>query len=292
MKIYTLLENTKSDKALTHKHGLSLYIETGSKKILFDTGPDHRFIDNAQKLDIDLSHVDLVFLSHGHADHGGGIPAFQEINKKARIILSQSAMNPFYARLPLGLSKYIGLPKKGMDTDRFEFISLDRKIDENIHVFTRFTQNGFVPKGNKSLKVKTAHGQKIPDDFSHEIALLIAENDTRVLFTGCSHSGVGNMVETVLKRTGLDRIDRVMGGFHLFNPVTRKTESPASVQALVRELSAFPATKFYTGHCTGPKAFRDLKERMKERIFEFKTGTQMSWESTETIVKDIATETK
>ena len=57
MKILTLLENTTLQQGLTPKHGLSLYIETHNKKILSDTGPDHTFIENAEKLAIDLSTV-------------------------------------------------------------------------------------------------------------------------------------------------------------------------------------------------------------------------------------------
>ncbi len=273
MKIITLVENTTSNENLTPKHGLCLYIEANNKKILFDTGPDQTLIENARKLDINLSEVDLVFISHGHADHGGGIPAFQKINPRARIILSQSAMNPFYARL-LFFNKYIGLPVNEINTSQFEFITRDQQIDDQLHVFTRFSQNGFIPVGNQSLKTKTK-GKLIEDDFSHEMALLIREQNTHVLLTGCSHSGVGNMVKTVLDKTGLDRIDMVVGGFHLFNPVTRKTEEQTRIQQLTGELSAYPDTKFYTGHCTGQKAFGHLTQLMEENIFKFQTGTRI-----------------
>lgn len=286
MKILTLLENTTLQPELTPKHGLSLYIETGHRKILFDTGPDHTFIENARKLNIDLSKIDLVFLSHGHYDHGGGIPAFQELNKTARILLSPLAMNSFYGSLPLGLTKQIGLPQDEMDMAQCDFIAQDQQIDENIHIFTRFDQskfdqgesgkNGFIPSGNQSLKVKNSQGKKVGDDFSHEMALLICEKNTNILFTGCSHSGVGNMVKSVLKRSGLDHIDLVMGGFHLFNPAAQKTEPLEGIQQLVTELSIYPDTKFYTGHCTGKKGFDTLKKLMKDRISEFKTGTRIT----------------
>ena len=71
MKIISLVENrTKSDcKA---KHGLSLYIETKTHKILFDLGSDDTLFDNAVRRNIDLSKVDTVIISHGHFDHAGG----------------------------------------------------------------------------------------------------------------------------------------------------------------------------------------------------------------------------
>ena len=56
-----------------------------------------------------------------------------------------------------------------------------------------------------------------------------------------------------------DHIDLVMGGFHLFNPVTRKTESRERIPQLVTKLSIYPSIKFHTGHCTGKKAFNMQK---------------------------------
>ena len=55
MKIVTLMENTACHPGLTAEHGLSLYIETATHKILFDAGQTGAFADNAEKLGIDLS---------------------------------------------------------------------------------------------------------------------------------------------------------------------------------------------------------------------------------------------
>ena len=47
MKIQVLIENTAletgAQKALWHEHGLSLLIEAGGHRILFDTGKSGRF---------------------------------------------------------------------------------------------------------------------------------------------------------------------------------------------------------------------------------------------------------
>ena len=58
MKITSLLENTTLREDMHTEHGLSLYIETHSHRILFDMGQTDLFYENAKKLNIDLSDVD------------------------------------------------------------------------------------------------------------------------------------------------------------------------------------------------------------------------------------------
>ena len=67
MRITSLVENTTKSELKT-KHGLSLYIETKSHKILFDLGSDSTLFENAMKRNIDISKVDTVIISHGHFD--------------------------------------------------------------------------------------------------------------------------------------------------------------------------------------------------------------------------------
>jgi 7,8-dihydropterin-6-yl-methyl-4-(beta-D-ribofuranosyl)aminobenzene 5'-phosphate synthase len=43
MIVKVLAENTTSSEKLGSEHGLSLYIETGTQKILFDTGASDLF---------------------------------------------------------------------------------------------------------------------------------------------------------------------------------------------------------------------------------------------------------
>jgi 7,8-dihydropterin-6-yl-methyl-4-(beta-D-ribofuranosyl)aminobenzene 5'-phosphate synthase len=273
MRIVTLLENNAIDPGLKARHGIALYIETDDTKILFDAGPDDSLLKNAERLGVDLAAVDVAILSHGHLDHGGGLAAFMSVNRKAKVILKDSAVKGFYAKLFWFLKIDIGLKLSALERSRLQFISGNHRISDRIQVITGFEKSGFIPSGNASLFISNQSGRLVVDPFDHEICLLIQSGDKQVLLTGCAHSGLGNMIRTVQQSTNVKTIDVVLGGFHLFNPVSKKTEPEANIDRLIVELDGLKQTVFYTGHCTGEKAFRYLKSKMGDRIKAFHTGT-------------------
>ena len=124
MKIITLLENTACSAQLVCEHGLSLYIETGNRKILFDAGQSDAFANNAERLGVYLKAVDLVILSHGHYDHGGGLGRCLEINDYAPVYLSKHAFEPHYN----GREKYIGLDPALQKNNRLIFTDCETKM--------------------------------------------------------------------------------------------------------------------------------------------------------------------
>ena len=105
MRTAVLCENTALSEKYACEHGLSLYIETGSHKILFDTGQTDVFVKNAHLMDIDLTLADTVIISHGHYDHGGGLKKLLDINRHAAVYINEHAFEPHYN----GTNKYNGL---------------------------------------------------------------------------------------------------------------------------------------------------------------------------------------
>ena len=276
MEIICLLENNTTAPQLAPAHGLSFFIRTRTGSILFDMGPDNKFADNARHLGVDLAKTDMAVLSHGHYDHGGGIPQFQKINSKTEIIMTRGAMKGrYYARYLDYSPKYIGLDTDAIDQRRCRFIDSDLALSEDVTIITDFSKKGFIPQGNSDLPKQQKDGQLMEDDFSHELALLIVEDGTSVLFTGCAHSGIGNMIDTTLTRTGRDHIDHVIGGFHLYNRITKVTEPDNRLDILVNELSSHDGTTYYTGHCTGPDAPGYMSSKMARPINVFTTGTRL-----------------
>lgn len=258
MKIWTLLENTAVDDGFTAEHGLSLYIETGNHKILFDAGQTGAFADNAEKLGIDLGAVDFAVLSHGHYDHGGGLLRFLEINAAAPVYLRRETFLPHYnAR-----GKYIGLDPALRDNPRLVFAREGCRIAEGIWLYSCNDRQRPFPTDSFGLTV-LEDGQYRPDDFCHEQYLLVEEAGKRFLFSGCSHKGILNITEWF-------QPDVLVGGFHFSTLGLTGQEGQTLTQA-ARCLAARP-TVYYTGHCTGTQQYSRMKEIMGSCLHSISTG--------------------
>ena len=272
MKITVLVENTTKDKNLKTQHGLSLYIETENHNILFDLGEDNVFLDNAKSLGKDIEKVDVVIISHGHYDHGGGIEYFLKNNKKAKIYISSQGFKAFYSKKKDGKYEYIGLDPALKKNKRIVFINENHKIDDDLSIHGMITGNEFKSVLNNSLFLEE-EGLYFQDDFKHEQSLLIRENGKYTLLAGCAHAGIVNIINEITKRTGTE-FDNIVGGFHLCVSGSIYKVSDEFVDDLGRRLLDFKAN-FYTCHCTGTKEFEKLKTIMDDKIKYISTGERI-----------------
>lgn len=269
MVITSLVENSRVSEEFNKKHGLSIHIKTENNNILFDLGPDDTFIKNAKKLNINLREVDIVIISHGHKDHGGGLEAFLEINDKANIYINKSGFKDYYVSILKYIKIYVGLDKSLESNERIVLTDGLYTINDNLRLISNIKGNVLKPRSNNNLYVKEGLDYKL-DDFKHEQHLVLNEVDKNILISGCSHSGILNILNYIEDRLNL-KIDFVLGGLHLFNPVNKKTENLDFVSELGKELNKRDI-KIYTCHCTGKKSYKILKGILDKKIENLKTG--------------------
>ena len=271
VKIVVLLENTTESSKLKCKHGLSLYAETEKHKILFDMGPNDLFLKNAEALGVNIADIDIAVISHGHVDHCGGLKYFLEKNQKAKIYIRPQALEAHYVKV-LGIPFYAGIDRALLPTDRFVFTDDIHVIDDEIMLFSNVAGQFPLPESDGNLFVKR-NGSMVPDDFCHEQNLIITSGDNRVLICGCAHAGIVNIARRAKSLVGNDP-KAVIGGFHLYEPTTKRYESDSYIDSVAAALAEIKSS-YYTCHCTGEKAYEKMKARLGARLTYLRTGAKI-----------------
>ena len=252
MKIYILSENTAVSPEFGAEHGLSMYIEALGKKILFDTGAGSLFAENAAKLGVDLSQVDLVVLSHGHSDHGGGLQKFLELNSKAKIYVAKTAFDKHYN----DSDKDISVAPELLASGRFVIAEEKLVLAEGIELEPLAIAQPKYKINTYGLQMEK-DGKLVPDDFLHEQYLTIIENGKRIVFSGCSHRGILNIMNWL-------KPDIVVGGFHFFKLEVADNVMDREYLLGAAKLLQEANCSYYTCHCTGLPQFAFLKQSVKD----------------------------
>jgi len=275
MRIINLVENELGETGCEAAHGLSFYVETENHKLLFDTSPSEVVLRNAQKLGVDLTAVDTVILSHGHYDHSGGIIAFMELNPNAKIYMQHNAGGDYYAYDGEDKGfRYIGIDKKILSLPQVQLLEGDTKIDDELQLFTVDKRAFPLPSTNKRLRELRGVEYK-QDEFKHEQNLLLTADGKKILFCGCAHNGILNVMETLERKFGKELLpDLVIGGFHLMKRTEFSETDTAEVSEIANRLKSYKA-HFTTCHCTGLPVFNQMKEIMGDQLSYVRSGDEV-----------------
>lgn len=254
MKIRCLIENNETPFFIS-EHGLSLLIEYNNKKILFDTGKTNSFLNNAKKLNINLSDIDYLVLSHAHYDHTGGVIDFiKENNYKNSVFVGNNFKANKYS-LEEGNFIYKGIPFDIKELKNINYVNDYLKIDD-LYLLNNFKELNNFEKINDKFYILDK--DYIKDLFTDELALAIDTPSGIILFVGCSHVGIINIINQVKDRLN-KRIRGVVGGFHL------STYSDEYATKIIKKLKEFDLDFISPIHCSGhEKLFKaEFKNRCK-----------------------------
>ena len=254
--------------------GFSILIELDAYKILFDTGRSFSAAYNAITLGIDLSRIDKIVFSHGHADHTGGLLDILKIVKdKGEVITHPDIWAAKYVKQPEEAEKYAGVPfpKEAAET-LGAFFNLTREpvwISENI------VTSGEIPMITEYEKIDPVvyvkeKGELKPDPLWDDQALFLKSEKGLIIILGCAHRGIINTIRHTQKLTGLEPVYAVIGGTHLISA------SPERIDSTVTELLSFGIEKLGVSHCTGLPASVILAHTFGEVFFFNNTGTRIN----------------
>lgn len=195
MKITVLVENSsRIDNYLLAEAGLSLFIESENKNILFDCGYSSIFEQNAKQLGIDLENITDIIISHGHDDHTGGL-------------ISKS----------IGNSSTIFTAHTNIFDKKFDIVDYSCPVSKE-ELENRYKLN--LTKKPIKISDKLWFLGEIPNNPTKDIddsAIVYLSNKGLFIITGCSHSGIINIIKYAKKVTGINKIYGIIGGLHLID---------------------------------------------------------------------------
>jgi len=266
------------------EHGFSALVtvtDGGSpRSILFDFGfSEHGALTNARALNVDLSGVEALVLSHGHMDHTGGFQSLVLAVGKPRIPL---VVHPvvFRERRFVRLSESL----------RVDMPSVSRKRAADAGVSIIETRDPYPLLGGHLLflgeiRRRTEFERGMPNarfEENGEEKWDPIEDDTAVvahvkgkglvILSGCAHSGIVNTIDHARALTGIEAVYAVMGGFHLTGPALAATIEPTT-QALQR----ITPKHVVPCHCTGRVATMHIEREMPGQFVLNMSGTKLTF---------------
>ncbi|RPJ63472.1 MAG: MBL fold metallo-hydrolase [Dehalococcoidia bacterium] len=272
VRITTLSENT-ANYGVLGEWGLSILIEADGNKILMDTGLGMSTAYNADRMGVDLTGTSTIVLSHGHADHTGGLVDVLKKIGGASVIAHPDIWTPKYVQRSKDDFHYIGMPftRKELESYGARFIFSDKPV----HIAEHITTTGEIEMltdyenidGNMFVKVDE---QMLPDKLADDLALVIDTEYGLVVVLGCAHCGLINNLRHAQKITGKEHIYAVIGGTHLFNANEER------IRRTVADLKDMGIQKLGVSHCTGFTASARLSQEFPTSFFLNNAGTRFT----------------
>ncbi len=274
MHITVLVENTARKRGLLAEHGLSVYIETGDRRILFDTGQSGIAVHNARILGCPIDQVDAVVLSHGHYDHTGGLKRVLESAGNPKVYAHPAAFRPKYACDEKNVSRPIGMPDVDEDFLRkMEYNSVSTieptRIGNGIFVTGEIPRvTAFEDTGGPFFLDEACSE---PDSILDDQALFFESSQGIVVLLGCAHAGIINSLLYIRRLTGQKPIHAVLGGMHLLSA------SQERMDRTIDQLRQFSPDHLGPAHCTGRKATSTLCRAFGKKCSPCLVGTQIEF---------------
>ena len=224
--------NVPSENHLKTDWGYAAWLEVGDNVILFDAGTKGGLLhENFEKLNLDPSKISAIAISHEHYDHAGGLESvLNEVEKGVKVYLP----NDFDSGL-----------KKKYPKLRFVVNNKFREIADDVWLTDIFIDN------SRGIK---------------EQALVVINDKSLIVITGCAHPGIAKMCEAITKQFPNKKYELVTGGFHLM----RTSESEVNeISAKIKKLGF---EQVAPSHCTGDQSIKIFEQAWGDQFISLNLG--------------------
>ncbi|HEX5652561.1 MAG TPA: MBL fold metallo-hydrolase [Chitinophagaceae bacterium] len=260
----TILSTMLSQKGIG-EWGFSALIEADSTRILFDAGGREKTVlENCKELNIDLSNVPTLILSHNHGDHTVGWLPLRNAMKKVHpnaLSITHVGKGLFDTRISAS-----GEENRSRQNDSLLYVQTGGQVrvhNEFVEIYPGIFLTGPVPRkypeknyglGGNIIRKKDAAGNIIEDIVPEDMSLVIRTGKGLVVVSGCGHSGIINTVDYVQNNLPQQPVLAAIGGFHLLE------NSDEQIKWTAGQLKQSGLRYFMGAHCTGIEPVYQIRE--------------------------------
>jgi len=273
-----------SREQLIAEHGFSalLTVESGGRRssILYDAGltPD-ALGRNLDLLGVPVTDLRAIVISHGHADHHGGLEGLFARYGRTRLplVIHPEAWRERKVVFPTGVELRLPPPSRadleaeGLELveERGQTLLLDDTVlvSGQVERVTEFEQGFPIHYGRSD-------GGWEPDPmiWDDQNVIVHVKDKGLVIVSGCSHAGAVNVLRNAQRLTGESQIAGFIGGCHLTGGLFESIIEPT-----VAAFAAANVGRVLPAHCSGWKAVHLLARAMPEAFVQPAVGTVVSF---------------
>ena len=273
-RLTVVMDNFALRGNLRAEHGFSVLIEADNDLLLVDTGKSDLTVANLDTLDVEPRSIGKVVITHGHYDHAGGLMPLIHAGAAPEVYVSPKAFDPKFARGKRGW-RTVGVDWSPTDVRAAGGSIVDAEVA--LELMPGVWLTGAIPEvepfppGKKKLFVEMPGGQRVPDPFEDERAVVLDATDGLVLFSGCGHRGILNALHAARELLPARPIAAVLGGMHTVSA------EPGEVRSIAESLRTESIPLVGPAHCTGLDAWAILKGVLGDSARWLGAGTQLEF---------------
>jgi 7,8-dihydropterin-6-yl-methyl-4-(beta-D-ribofuranosyl)aminobenzene 5'-phosphate synthase len=267
---------------LIAEHGYSLYLtlqrDGQAYSLLYDAGLGRdTVIHNLDVLGLRANEIRTVVLSHGHADHHGGLEGIY--NRVGRfglpLVLHPDSFRERKVVFPTGSELRMPPPSRAdLDHQGWEIVeerAPSLLLDDSVLVTGQVERTTDFEKGFP-LQWAQANGGWEPDTWiwDDQAVVCYLKDKGLVVLSSCSHAGVINVIQHAQRITGIEHVHAFVGGLHLTGGLFESI-----IPRTVKELAMIKPDIIVPGHCTGWRAIHELARQLPEAFIQPSVGTRL-----------------